>query len=89
MDNTLEAWTTTMYAKQRRLRKKTNTDLDNEVLKTTYKRYRIFCNNLLRTIKRSYENNQTIFVQGRKDNKKIYKYKIIKKFTHNKNYKTP
>lgn len=60
------------------LHQKANSDPDNEVLKITYKRYRNFCNNLLRRLKRAYEKNQILDAQN--DNKKLWK--VIKNITH-------
>lgn len=40
------------------LHKKVKKDPDNEVLKTTYRRYKNFCNNLLKKVKRNYEKEE-------------------------------
>lgn len=60
------------------LHKNASSDPDNEVLKITYKRYRNFCNSLLRRLKRAYEKNQILEAQN--DNKKLWK--VIKNITH-------
>lgn len=42
---------------------------DNEVIKTTYKRYWNFCNNLLKKLKKEYEKDQ---IELNKFNNKNY-----------------
>lgn len=50
----------------------------NTVLQITYKRYRNFCNNLLKKLKVAYEKNQ--LESAGKDCKKVWKY--VKQFTY-------
>lgn len=56
----------------------------NEVLKITYKRYRNFCNGLIKKLKRKYEREQ--IENSAKDSKALWK--TIKKITHYKTNKT-
>lgn len=49
------------------LHKKLKRDPDNEMVKTTYKRYRNFCNNLIKKANRDYEKQE---IENAKDNKK-------------------
>lgn len=59
------------------LHKKMKKDPKNETLKTTYKRYRNFCNSLLKKAKRDYEKQEIV---NARDNKKQL-WEVIKKIS--------
>lgn len=51
---------------------------NNEVLKITFKRYRNFCNNLLKNLKKQYERN--VFRKANSNTKKLWN--VMKDVTH-------
>lgn len=51
---------------------------DNEIINVTYKRYKQFCNNLLKKVKREYEKNE--FEKNKKNPKKTWE--VIKKLAN-------
>lgn len=67
------------------MHKKTKKQPDNVILKITYKRYRNFCNILLRKLKCDYE--RTEFVKARNNPKKTWE--VIKKVTDSTGSKSP
>lgn len=60
------------------LHKKAKRNPDNETVNITYRRYRTYCNNLLKRLKRNYEREQ-IKIAG-KNSKQLWK--VIKSITH-------
>lgn len=62
------------------LYKKLKRDPKNEILKTTYKRYRNFCNSTLKKAKRKYEKQE---IENAKDNKKKL-WEVIKNISGQK-----
>lgn len=67
------------------LHKKAKKYHNNEIIITTYKRYRNFCNNLLRKLKRNYENNE---LNKAKNNPKLL-WKTIDTITNRQKSLTP
>lgn len=61
-----------------RMNQKLKKSRDNITLQTTYKRYRNFCNDLLRKLKIAYEKNE--FLKSKNNPKATWK--VIKKITH-------
>lgn len=61
-----------------KLHKKLKTDPDNVTLQITYKRYRLFCCNILKKLKREFETSQ--LQNANNNNKKLWK--VIKEITH-------
>lgn len=61
-----------------RMYKKIKTSPNNEILKTTFKRYRNYCNNLLKNLKLQYERD--MISKAKSDPKKLWS--AIKKVTH-------
>lgn len=68
-----------------KLHYKTNKDPYNITLKITYKRYRNHCNNILKKVKREYDQEQ--LQKAGKDNKRLWK--TIKSIANIDNTKTP
>lgn len=66
-----------------KLYKKHKKDSENVTKSTIYKRYRNFCNNLLKKLKREYEKNE--FEKARSNPKATWE--VIKKITNSKNIK--
>jgi hypothetical protein len=66
-----------------RLQLKTRSEPHNEILKVTFKRYRNFCNNLIKKLKRKYERDQ--LANSAKNSKTLWK--TIKNITHYKSTK--
>jgi hypothetical protein len=52
------------------LQKKSKCDVNNEILKLTYRRYRNYCNNLIKTLKRQYERD--LLNKARSNNKQLW-----------------
>lgn len=67
-----------------KLQKQLNCDPSNYILKTTYKRYRNYCNNLIKKLKRQYESD--LLASSTKNNKALWKN--IKKITNINNIKS-
>lgn len=61
-----------------KLHKKAKLNPDNMILQLSYKRYRNFCNNLLKKVKISYDKNQ--LQKAGKNSKKIWQF--VKNVTH-------
>lgn len=70
-----------------KLHKKIKTNPNNHILKETYKRYRNFCNDLLKKLKREYNKNE-IYSAAKKSNKKLWSA-IIDAVNINKATMTP
>lgn len=67
------------------MQKKLRNDPYNEILKITYKRYRNYCNNLIKKLKRKYDREQ---LSKASKNSKIL-WKTINNITNYKSTKTP
>uniref|UniRef100_A0A2H1WZJ2 SFRICE_040385 n=1 Tax=Spodoptera frugiperda TaxID=7108 RepID=A0A2H1WZJ2_SPOFR len=67
-----------------RLQKNHQNDPHNEILKLTYTRYRNFCNNLIKRLKRKYERN--LLAQSVSNNKLLWKN--VKTITHSNRLKS-
>lgn len=71
---TIKPWITTGLLRciknRDRMHKKIKLEPNNEILKTSYKRYRNYCNNLLKKIKKQYEKNQLL--QAKNNSKKLW-----------------
>ncbi|XP_062529771.1 uncharacterized protein LOC134200606 [Bombyx mori] len=61
-----------------RLHRKSKCDPDNHILKLSYKRYRNFCNNLLKRLKRNFERNE--IMRAKNNNKRLWD--TLKKITY-------
>lgn len=76
---TIKLWITAGILRCMRNRDNMNSKLklqpNNEILRTTYKRYRNYCNDLLKKLKRQYESNE--LQKAGKDSKRIWE--IVKR----------
>ena len=86
---TFKPWITTGLLRCIRNRDKMHSKIrlqpGNEILVTSYKRYRNFCNNLLKKLKRQYEKDQLIM--NRDNSKKLWE--TIRKVTNSNIQKNP
>lgn len=67
------------------MQRKTQSDPNDKILKITYKRYRNYCNSLLKKLKRKFEKEQLSI--NTKNSKSLWK--TINNITHYKSIKTP